>query len=207
MGKAVKPGSLRAQLQDELRECVVLNERLELVLHLPASHLPGEIRHGKVSAAPVPWNTTAAYLITDLHAESRKMESGLRVSAGQPARRRGGSSENTYKALEGVMAVCWAVDDGYVHECMRWLKKWCGLARIALGEKDAPQKLEPLCPYCSERTLRFWALSGVVRCINPSCFLDEEKTQKPIAHMEYSKVAGDFVLVWSDNSVGVAVCG
>jgi hypothetical protein len=203
MGREITAGSLRAQLREAIHECVCLNERLECVLHLPSSHLPGEIRHGKVSAAPVPWYTTAAYLITDLHAESRGMESRLRLVAGHPVRKRGGSGDNTYKALEGVMSVSWAVDDGRVMECTRWLRKWCGQARIALGEKDAPRKLEPGCPYCQERTLWFWALSGVVRCINPACFADNGK--KPQAHMEFSKVAGDFVLVWVDGSVGVPV--
>lgn len=205
MGREITAGSLRAQLQEVIEESIRLNSHLESVLHLPMSHLPGEIRHGKVSAAPVPWYTTAAWLIMDLHAESRDMEAKLRIVAGQPSRERGGSNQNTYKALESMMAVSWAVDDGWVKECTRWLRKWCGQARIALGEKDAPRKLEPGCPYCSERTLRFWALSGVVRCINPACFVDKQEKKKPQAHMEYSKVAGDFVLVWSDNSVGVAV--
>jgi hypothetical protein len=208
MGK--EAGSLRDQLQEAIEDCIVLNERLERILPTPLHHLPGEIRHGKVSAAPVPWYTQAAWLIMDLHAESREMESRLRLYAAQPVRVRGGSSDNTYKALEAVMAISWAVEDNCVQECRRWIDRWCGRARIALGETDEPRRLprqpgqkDPACPYCTERTLRFWALSGMVRCVNPACRLDDG--QKPSARMEYSNIASDFILVWSDNSVGVPV--
>lgn len=208
MGTDITPGSLRAQLQDAVSNCISLNKRLEQVLGIPIRHLPGEMRHGKVSSAPVPWYSTAAWLIFDLHAEARDMESRLRIHAGQPIRDRGGSSNNTYKALEGVLSVSWAVDDGYVQECRRWLEKWCGRARIALGELDEPRRLprqpgqkDPSCPFCTERTLRFWALSGIVRCINPSCAMEDGR--KPSARIEFSKIAADFVLVWADNSVGV----
>ncbi len=209
--------SLRDRLQDTVRNCIVLNERLENVLHIPQQHLPGEIRHGKVSAAPVPWYTTAAFLITDLSAETRRTERELREDAGQPVRYRGGSNLNTYKSLESIVAISWIVDDEPVKECTRWMDKWCGRARIALGEMDEPRQLPrqpgqkaPSCPFCLERTLRFWALSGMVRCINPACFIDIEeqdpkKKRKPSARMEFSNVAGEVILVWNDNSVGVSV--
>lgn len=208
--KYATPGSLRSHLQEAVHACVILSERLENVLATPLQHLPGEVRHGKVSAAPVPWYTTAAWLITDLHAESRRMEATMRVHANQPTRQRGGSDLNTYKALESVVAVSWAVEDEFVQECTRWIEKWCGRARIALGEADEPRRLprqpgqkDPACPFCTERTLRFWALSGAVRCVNPACFLEDGR--KASARMEYSNVASDFVLVWNDNSVGVPV--
>lgn len=210
MTNGAAPGSLRDQLQEIVRNSITLNERLERVLPTPLHTLPGEVRHGKVSAAPIPWYSRAAYLILDLHAQAREMESVLRLIAGQPVRDRGGSNINTYKALESVVALSWAVDDGKVQECKTWLEGWEGKARIALGEADEPRRLprhpgqpDPSCPYCSQRTLRFWALERLVRCINPSCYIDEEHKKRAIARMEFSGIVGDFVLVWSDNSVGL----
>jgi len=203
-------GSLRDCLREAVRDCITLNERLEAVIHLPQQHLSGDIRHGKVSAAPIPWFSAGAYLITDLHAESREMEARLRMTAGQPVRDRGGSGGNTYKALEAVLGLAWAVDDGRVLECTKWLERWCGRARIALGEADQPRRLprqpgqrDPVCPYCGAQTLRYWALSGIIRCINPSCFLEDGGRAQ--ARMEFSTIADDFVVVWSDNSVGVPI--
>jgi hypothetical protein len=208
------PGSLRDQLQEAIRSSITLNDCLERVLPTPLRHLPGEVRHGKVSAAPVPWYSGAAWLIFDLHAKSRSMENELRELAGHAQRTRGGSTGNTYKALESIMAVSWSVEDEIVKECNIWLQSWCGRAYIALGLKDEPRRLprqpgqkDPSCPFCNERTLRFWAYTGVVRCINSECCINPESTEpvKAQARMEWSTVANDFVLVWNDNSVGVPV--
>lgn len=187
-----------------------LNAQLECALPYPAYRLADtSTRRGKASSAPLPWFTGAAWLILELHAESRAMEARLRDAAGQPARPRGGSSENTMKALEAVVAVSHAVDDKAVTDCCEWLTKWCNRARIILGEKDEPRRLprspgnpEPRCPWCKHCTLRFWSLEGIVRCINPVC--KDEDDKKPRGRIEISKFTGEISLIWQDGLVGVA---
>jgi hypothetical protein len=121
---------------------------------------------------------------------------------------RGGSNENTAWALKQIEHLAEAVEDPIVAELVSWLERWAARSLVALGEKDQARRLpqnpgeaDPPCPYCENHTLRFWASRGEVRCVNPSCV--DEDGRKPVAQMEYSVVAGDWVLAWKDGLTGL----
>lgn len=209
MANEAKPGSVRARLQESVKAACKLNAELEEAIPEPIRHSHSNAKHGKVSAAPIPWFSQAAFLVLDLHAEARDREATLRLSAGLPARERGSSSKNTAAALEAAVDVSWNVDDARVEDYCRWLDRWCRKALVALGEVDAPQHLprevggkHPSCPFCKKHTLRMWPLRGEIRCLNPVC-LDEEG-RKPRAKMEFSSFTREFVLVWQDGGVGIS---
>lgn len=209
MTNQAAPGSLRARLQELIKEASQLNIQLEDAIPEPSRHSSGpQAKRGKISAAPIPWFSRAAFLMLDLHAAARDREATLRMCAGQPVRPRGASDANTRLALQAIGAVSWAVDDGRVEDVVLWLEGWCRKALIALGEMDEPQFLpqlpgekQPRCPFCYKSTLRMWPLRGEVRCINPGC-RDEEK-RKPRARMQYSEFTKNMELIWQDGIIGV----
>jgi hypothetical protein len=203
-----KPGSVRARLQEAVHDAYKLNDQLEDIIGDPSRHPSSNTKRGKVSAAPIPWYSQAAFLIMDLHAWVRDEESLLRYIAQLPIRERGGSSSNTSKAMNAIISMGWTADDSRVESSCKWLEGWARRARIALGEVDQPQMLprqpgcpQPKCPFCKHTTLRFWALRGEVRCINPECSDDEGR--RPRAVVEISTFTMDWELVWQDGISGV----
>lgn len=210
MTNQAKPGSLRARFEISVKDTCRLNDELEAAIPEPVRHPNSSIKHGKVSAAPIPWFSQAAFLVLDLHAEAREREATMRLAAGLPSRPRGNSAKNTVAALEAAISVSWNVDDGRVDDYRRWLDSWCRRAMVALGETDAPQQLpqevggkQPKCPFCSKQTLRMWPIRGEIRCLNPAC--RDEEGRKPRAQMEFSNFTREWELVWSDGGVGVPV--
>ena len=198
--------ALRTQLRDSASAAWQLSSRLELMIAVRSR--PGDRFHGKIDHSQPPWNAQAANAILDLHAKAREMEAWLRVSQKLPLRTRGGSDENTQKALENVTRLSEAADDGTVRDHIRELEKWIRTARIALDETEMPKRLprrpgqpEPRCPFCGNHTLRMWPLMGKISCIKPDCKDDHDR--KPYAKMEYSPHVQDFVLVWQDGLAGV----
>lgn len=90
-------------------------------------------------------------------------------------------------------------------ESLRELERWRRSAAMVLGDMERPRRLpsppgepEVACPFCKARTLRMWALQGIVRCVNPNC--STPGRLKAVARLEYSAVAG-MSLVWQDGSV------
>lgn len=210
MANEAKPGSVRARLQEAVSSACTLNNQLEDIIGEPSRHANngGGGKRGKISAAPIPWYSQAAFLIMDLHAWSRDEEAVLRLIIKLPPRPRGGSGPNTGRALESIIAAAWKAEDKRVAECCQWLENWTRKARIALGEVDQPQMLprqpgqpQPRCPFCTHTTLRFWPLRGEVRCIDGSC--KDEDGRKPRAVMEISSFTMDWELVWQDGVSGV----
>src|SRR5215475_7544102 len=111
-----KPIPVRLATRDQLRGSVNhalgLNEQLEEVVAIKVKQ-PGTF-HGKVDFSQPPWHGPVANAIMDLHAMAREMEAWLRLSQGLPSRPRGGSSENTRKALESVIRLAEAAEDAIV---------------------------------------------------------------------------------------------
>jgi hypothetical protein len=199
-------GGLRDQLKEAVTRAVQLSWELESLVAEKSSSPDGGF-HGKLSHSQPPWNAAYAHLITDLHALARDMERSFRVRAGQPVRGRGGSDANTIRALGAVIALAEAVDDTHVAKAVSQLERWSQRTREAMGEADRPRRLprepngsEPRCPWCERTTLRWWGLYGKVRCLNYAC--RDGDGNRPVAAMEYSEVASDWVLVWADGSVG-----
>lgn len=200
--------ALRATLRDSVSHSLTLNIQLETVIAVKPTQ-QGNF-HGKVDFSQPPWHAPVANAITDLHALSREMEAWLRLSQGLPRRERGGSSENTRKALENVIRLSEAAQDGTVKDHTRQLDRWGRQANAALGESEMPKKLprqpgepERKCPFCGNHTLRMLPLqlnpSGEhVKCMNGNC--KDDDGNRPFARVEYFQ--SEWVLRWQDGVIG-----
>lgn len=202
------PVDLRTRLRALVAEATTVGYQLEQVIATTTPVLGGGIKRGRIDHSQPPWNAPVAHLILDLHAEAREMEERLRRHLGIPDKPRGVSTENTRFALESVANLAEVSSDAYVGDCLAYLDRWIGHARIVLGERDQPQRLprqpglpEPRCPYCERMTLRHLASRGEVRCINPECRTEEGR--RPSALMTWSNVAMEWVLAWNDGFVGI----
>lgn len=201
--------ALRTRLRESVSHALSLNERLESVIAVKSRVNSGAF-HGKVDHSQPPWSAAVANAVLDLHAMSRDAEGRLRASLSLPYRLRGGSSDNTGKALESLLRLSEGAGDAFVRENIRWLDGWCRKASIALNEAEVPRRLprmegqgEPSCPFCECRTLRMLPLHGLIRCVNPEC--RDDKDRKPNARLEYSDHAGEIVLRWQDDIIGLPV--
>lgn len=197
-------------LRDTLRSSVAgslrLNGELEDVI-AEKSRQPGSF-HGKVDFSQPPWHAPVASAILDLHAMAREMEAWLRLSQGLPGRCRGGSSENTRKALENVIRLSEVAQDGTVAGHTRDLDRWSSRAEVALGRAEMPVRLprvkgEParVCPWCERDTLRMKPLKGIIACVDQGC--TDENGMRPRGEMTYSSVAVEWIVVWQNNGVGL----
>lgn len=197
-------------LRDALRESVVSSLRtnviLESVIHVKIRQ-PGTF-HGKVDHSQPPWQAAVANAILDLHALAREMEAWLRLSQGLPPRERGGSSENTRKALENVVRLSEVAEDGTVRGHTRELRGWERQADIALGKTETASRLprakgEPIrvCPWCERDTLRMLPMLGVISCIDKAC--EDENGERPKGRMTYSDIVAGWVVVWQNGGTGL----
>lgn len=196
--------AIRIDFRDSIHVAFQLAQRLEMIIAVK-SRGASETSHGKVDHSQPPWNAPAAGMIMELHAWVRFTERLWRRSAGFPERLRGGSHLNTWKGLEALTALAEAVDDSLVREDERWLDGWSRRAKIVLGDEESVRRLprqlgerEPKCPWCKRNTLRQKALEGIVFCMDPVCFDDEER--RPLAQLEYFR--GEMVLRWQDGIIG-----
>lgn len=199
--------ALRSGLRDSVKHAVTLDVRLEKLIACRPWRPSGNF-HGKVDFSQPPWYAPVAHSHLDLHALSRKLERDLQLELGLPARRRGGSTLNTRKALESACRLAESANDFIVKLSVKELEKWSGRASIALEDTEIPKRLpripggsEPKCPFCENHTLRSMPLEGEIYCINPAC--RDENQKRPKARMEYSGLAGDWVMVWQDGIAGV----
>jgi hypothetical protein len=201
--------ALRTRLKDSAKDAVSLDTRLELLIASRPWRPSGNF-HGKIDFSQPPWYAPVAHSHLDLHALSRKLEKEFRGELGLPCRVRGGSTGNTRKALEALCKLAESVDDFLVRAGMKELDKWSRRASVALEETETPKRLprspghpEPKCPFCEHHTLRAKPLSGEIYCIDMTC--RDDNNQRPKAHMEYSGIANDWVMVWQDGIPGVPV--
>lgn len=198
--------ALRDKLRESADDVLKLNARLESVVALK-SRQPGTF-HGKVDHSQPPWAAPIANAIMDLHALAREMEAWLRLSQGLPGRMRGGSGENTCRALQGVLRLSEAAQDATVKGHTRELDGWHRRGRIALGETEKPARLprvkgEPVrtCPWCGRDTLRMLPLKGAIRCIALDC--KDDDGSRPLGELAFSPVVADWIVVWQNGWVGL----
>ena len=204
MPKPVSPHkALRDKLKEAAENAVTLNEQLEMVVSFKPKQ-PAGVFHGKIDFAQPPWYAPVANAILDLHADVRRLEKVLRTDQGLPQRPRGGSSANTIAAIEALCALSEAADDFAVRVALQALNSWCRRASIALSITEAPKRIprepgqpEPLCPVCKRRSLRLFPLEEKVKCFDPEC--KDPEGRRPEAAMTYSRVVGDYILVWMDK--------
>jgi hypothetical protein len=188
------------------QEAAAALARLEAVTALKP-RTSGTGYHGKVDFSQPPWNAQAAAAVLGFHACVRLLEKGLRAELGLPAAARGGSDANTRAALRAVCRLCEGVPDASVRAVMKEIGAFARLAAIVLDDTEMPRRLprnpgspEPACPWCGSHTLRIKPLKGTVCCIS-GC--RDEQGRQPRAHLEYSELASDWVLVWQDGIAGL----
>lgn len=203
------PAGLREEFRLLTEKAELLHNQLSRVTGL-REQAGGKGRTGKLDHSQPPWNAPAAQALLELHAWTRMREAEWRRSAGFAVRKRGGSDENTRRALSALCALSHSVDDGGVAGSLRELARWTRQARVVLGELELPRRLprqegqaEPSCPYCRKRTLRMQALRGIVRCVDPSC--RDSDGRRPVARMEWSTFTVQLELIWSDGVTGLVV--
>jgi hypothetical protein len=196
--------ALRNTLREVVKETIEFDECLEEIIAIKSKG-SSEIFHGKVDHSQPPWNAPAAGLILELHAWARAAERAWRLTAGLPVRPRGGSRDNTRRALEALTELSEPLDDEMVHEGKGWLTGWCKRASTVLGETESARRLpriagekESRCPWCKRDTLRQMALAGVIFCIDPKC--TDEDGRSPRAQLEYFR--GEWCLRWQDDILG-----
>lgn len=208
---SMEPTTLLARVTSTAAQSWKLNGLLELLVPFPERTGDDSGRSGTKVDAPLPWNSQAAMLVTELHAETRRLELALnlRVVGRRPAR--GGSSENTELALRAICRLCEAVDDDEVRAVLRQLSNWVGRARVALGHGAPLRRLprqggegggEPRCPWCTFQTLRFRPVPGTIVCVNPGCRDDDGR--RPLGWLEVEAI-GTGVIRWQDGAVGTSL--
>lgn len=212
MTRMTGDNSVYSRLQQAVTDLTSLLTELEAVLpHRPregfrpagASGTPG-----RPGARLTSWNTAVAMVILDVHAGVRELEQNLQYRVAGVLRERGGSDANTFKALQSVVSLAAGAGDWELQHAMRTIEKWCWRARLALGETApwvavprAPGQRAARCPFCNFCTLRMQSLSGVVRCVNPSC-IDPDGRQ-PVGRVEFGAGFGEPMLVWASGDIGV----
>jgi hypothetical protein len=200
--------ALRTELRKSVSEALAFNERLEVLISVKSRQSGDNNFHGRIDFSQPPWNAQIANVVMDLHALARDEEAMLRLVLHLPSRLRGGSSENTAKALENIVRLCEGADDSSVRGRLKKLNAWLRRADIALGRTEMPRKLprvegepERRCTFCEKHTLKMFPHAGEVYCGNPDCY--DSEGRRPKAKLEFSPIVGDFVLVWQDNEVGL----
>jgi hypothetical protein len=169
---------------------------------------PSVTMSGSTESRP-PWNPAAGDVLTTIHAGARRLERQLRVDAGLPVRARGGSSENTLRAIRSIADIGATAPRGVAAEAARKLASWASSAARLPGIDEAPTwtplrrgspaGLPPACPYCGTYSLRVARPSGVVACFLPGCA--DSDGSRPLGRPDYSKVTGRPVLAWNDGLV------
>ena len=207
------PDGLHDRLRQAVSELAGLLAGLERVLpHRPrAGYRPAGASGapGKPGARLASWNTQAAWCILEVHAGARELEQNLKYQVTGKIRERGGSDANTLLALEAIISLAPAAGEWELRDALRQVERWCWQARLALGQAEpwvqiprSPGQRAARCPWCGYCTLRMKPLSGQVRCINPAC-ADVNGVQ-PVGKVEIGLAFGEPLLVWQDDSVGLA---
>lgn len=195
--------ALRDELKKQAEHAVALSSLLEHILAVKPRQPSGHF-HGKVDFSQPPWHSPAATAVMDFHALARRLEREIRAEHDLPEKKRGGSDGNTKAAVGALLAQAQRADDWMVRQLTREFQGWSRRALSILGVTEFPRKLprvpgepEPECPFCKNHTLRSLPGSAVIKCVNPHC--RDEKGRRAVAHMEYSPVAGGWVMVWQDS--------
>jgi len=200
-----EPGSVRALLHDASGLVWRLNGLLEAMVPWRSGQRDEVARQTNKTASTPPWQSQAANLVMDLHAEARRMERLLVVTVvgTQGSEPRGGSSENTKNALDALTVLTEITDDTDVWDILRSLERWIMRAEVVLGYREPVRRLprqpgegEPRCPWCQYLTLRCLPASGRVSCVNPECRDDEGRKPRAVLSVSLSGVS---VLTWQDG--------
>jgi len=149
----------------------------EAVIGIPDQQGTGMITGGSTESRP-PWNTAAAYVITDAHVAVRRIEARVRHQVTGTTATRGGSDTNTRLAIEALTGLAGGLGQEEAAGIARELEKLAEPAMALPGVGQPPYWLPialpgghrpPPCPYCVTPSLRVNELLGIIRCFKPAC--------------------------------------
>lgn len=201
---AIEAGSLRGELKASTERAWRLYCALEVMVPYRETDAQGQVRFNrqKLTASTVAWHRTAAMLVTDLHADVRRLEAGMREQVtGVLVYRRGGSRENTRYALKAVSNLAESVDDVTALNALNALNRWIQRTN-AVFDPDRqlhhiprnPGEGEMRCPYCERKTMRWHPPTGNAVCINPECVTGEGV--RPRWTAVFTVDGGELVFSW-----------
>lgn len=204
------PGSIRARLQDVTDHAWRLYCALELLIPHQETSPNSQVRisRQKLVSSTIPWHDNAAGLVTELHAEVRRLEVHLREeNFGTYGSRRGGSTENTRYALNSIAILADGVNDQLALAVLVVIERWTHRATTVLTPENGLHRLpqEPgaatlRCPHCTYTTMRWHPATGVVVCINPECVT--EHGVRPRWQAEFAIRGENVQMIW--EPIGVA---
>ena len=182
--------------------CAVIANLLPAAQALLTEPTAGGISGRSQPSSRPPWNSAAANAVMDAHAGVRHIELVLRVEAGLPPRRRGGSDANTLAALKAVERLAAAVTDTAIAEAARLIDGLCRpiLELPAIDQQERWRKVPAECPYCSFSMLRVQPRAGTVTCLRYGACRDSDG-KHPIGHVYVSAFTGDPRVHWNDGLV------
>lgn len=195
------PNELRDKLASTIKQTWTFNLKLEQVVADKPRGVRPEITSAAIEA-PLAWNSRAAYLILELHAEARRHETRLLPHVTEGERIRGDSDTNTHLAIDHLIGLVEVVTDDVVLELLRWFDNWCTRAKLVLGLVDPivpltqPDATPVRCPWCTYLTLRVKTMTATACCVNPVCRYSDEDTRRPQGRVETDPVTGIISIYW-----------
>lgn len=182
----------------------VLNEILEDEIHQPVGRGYGNTGGGSKPGSRAPWEGQAANLVMNLHSTARSIELEFITMVNPETRAiRGGSDRNTWFALYHLTDLGAAIPTGHVKRATHTLTGWTWRAEVFLGEREPIHQLprivghvEPECPWCGFRTLRYRVSDGMVFCVNPLC---RDPDDNKVTAQLTVKIDGDLTLTWQNG--------
>lgn len=201
-----EPGSLRARLRTTADHAFRLYCALEY--DVPHRQVTGPdhaaIAHHRRSVAPIPWNSVAAELTIEFHAEIRRLEIHLkeRVS-GAYGKRRGSSDTNTRYAVDSVVSLCEGCEDDAALAVLNYLTRWVRRADTYYRPEGGlhrlprePREKELPCPYCQCKTMRWNPARGLAVCVNPTC--RNTHGERPRWSAEFTVLGDQIIFRWDE---------
>lgn len=199
--------SLFTRLADVTDELLGLLSRMEAELPEKPSKPVTQIGGTAASHDPA-WHAQVAMWVLEVHAGLRELETNLKYQLAGTIRTRGGSDRNTEIALERLPQLAAGLDYSAAMSTVRRLERWSYRGRVLLGDVEPYGKLprlpglpDPVCPYCNAASLRFIAVSGVVRCVRPGC--TDGNGRAPAARIEFGDFSHEPMLAWDDGITGL----
>lgn len=161
---------------------------------------------GQQFGAPIPWHPEAGQIYMTIHAGARELENNMRYQLNRTTKQRGGSDNNTRKALTEITRLAYALPAPTVEDATAMVRQWVTAARQIRDIDQAdrwvplprtPGHYPPPCPYCDTYALRMSRRAGEVRCINPDC--TDGRGRRPVARMAHGLLSGDAYLAFADG--------
>lgn len=197
------PGSLRERLKSSIEASWRLYCALEVMIPHKEASRGQPISRQKLTAATIPWHSTAAWLISEYYAEVRRLEVNLKAElTGIRGVRRGGSDGNTRMAAQSINNLVVSADDqiamGVLGFFERWNRKAQAVFNPDLGLHRIPREPgdgELRCPWCEYQTMRWQPATGIIVCVNPECRNDEGV--RPRWRADYDIVGDQMQFTWT----------